>query len=182
MQPPRDGSSYIISNKSFMDIVIGYQTDSVYFKKLGWYSLSFGVVILGAKAALFGWSKWRARQIRHVLLRSLASLGCCTVQQCTHFVGTECSWYVFCIGMHRHQCVCWHLLKLVCVLHWNALPSMCMFVCRHSGLQGSIVWLVQTASTEDQASVFPLGSIGLCPVQSNNAHISSACIGIGICL
>ena len=71
IQPPRDGSSFIISNMSFQDIVMGYQADSRFFKKVGWYSVSIGVMVLGAKAALFGWSKWRARQIRHVSLNPL---------------------------------------------------------------------------------------------------------------
>ena len=64
IQKPSNGAPFIISNKPFRDIVRSYKIDSSTFHAAGWTFAGIGVLILTTKAALFGWSKWRARKIR----------------------------------------------------------------------------------------------------------------------
>lgn len=78
LQKPRNGGPFVISNKPFRDVIAEYRENS---DALRFASIAFGVVgvaLLGAKAAAFGWRKWRERRVRcdFIACHRRPSFGC----------------------------------------------------------------------------------------------------------
>lgn len=67
IQQPSNGGPYVISKLPLREVITSYHAESHTFKLAAWAFGGVGVAILGTKAAMFGWSKWRDRRIRYEL-------------------------------------------------------------------------------------------------------------------
>lgn len=64
LQKPRNGKPFVISNKSFNDIVDSYEQNAAGFKAAAILFGGIGLAIFGTKLAQYGYFKWKERGIR----------------------------------------------------------------------------------------------------------------------
>lgn len=65
IQQPTDGGPFVISKLPLKDIIKSYRSESVAFREAAIAFGGIGLAIFSTKLLMFGWSKWRDRQIRY---------------------------------------------------------------------------------------------------------------------